>query len=629
MMKRGLFSLFMICLIVFQGCKDNFADLNTDPGKISEPAIAHLFTEALARMDPDTYVSWFYNNSRYYLRWSQAMVSPGGNSGTLNMMGDFAPQEERLLISKLQIEEIRYRLNDVYEKEEAARFEYVRVMCNPILVYLGMYGTDMYGSMAYSDAAKAAFTSPAIITPKYENQQTLFDVWLDELDETCRVLTNPVIRNGVEYPQALLGAQDFVYGGDPDKWARFANSLKLKIAVRMLHSDRERALEIAKEAANNSAGLMAGLEDDFIYKLGSQQYRFNDPVEGLGAGNNLLIRLLVEKRDPRLRFLFAKNDFNSSVVQAFFDNDKKVPSYVLEQVDYSVNENGKRVFDAWKSPGEPWVRYIGAPLDIQAAKDPTLFDLYFNQNNFKLDVPGGGQRVYQPFALYNEEMVRGNNIYTFPSPPKAAIVLDNVSHPWNGALFSTAELCFYMAEMKLLGAGLPESAEAYYSRGVELSVKLYDHLAALNKIPYYERNEAGFDAHDQTIALKEEEIAPLQEKYRLKGSNAEKLEQVYLQQYIHLLYFPNDLFVMVRRTGFPLKGSTLLPWQDFDTKNLFYIIPRRLSVKSLNPSDQMYKIKQAAFLEQGFTQGSDNPKVLNSERVFYDKNAPEFGEGNY
>ena len=60
------------------------------------------------------------------------------------------------------------------------------------------------------------------------------------------------------------------------------------------------------------------------------------------------------------------------------------------------------------------------------------------------------------------------------------------------------------------------------------------------------------------------------------------------------------------------------------------IIPRRFAVSEPLVTDPLYDITIAAYEAQGFTyQGEmkDAPSVLTKERVWYDKNAPEFGAG--
>jgi len=622
-MKKYTAYIIGLIVLIATSCRDDFGDINSPTDKVTDPDPVRLFTEALVTMDERAYIEWFYNNS-YFLKWGQATVTEGGNQSSLNQISSWDMTQNRLLTPKLQIEEIRYCLRTQYTEAEAAKYRYLEAICNPVLVFLGLRGTDMHGSMAYSEASTAPYTSPANITPRYQTQKELFDVWLDELDETITILTAPVKVGQQEVTQIAPGTQDLIYGGDWTKWAKLANSLKLKIAVRMLGVDRTKALAIAEEVAVSPAGIMSAISDDMVYTQGTQFYRTENAIENTGLGSKHLIDYLRTNLDPRLRFLFAKNDFNASVVQAFFDAGRDVPFYILEQAEYTET-GGQKVFNGWKAPGEPWVRYYGAPVDVQARSNTEIRNAYFNTENFRLS-SNSGTKTYQPLSLYNEEMVRGSVTYTYPAIPDAATVQDNTPRQWYGALYSSAEVNLYLAEFALLGASLPESAESYYNRGVELSVRLLDHLASLNKIPYYEQH-AGFDTTDKTIVLEEGEIAPLLARYALTGTNTEKMEQVYLQQYVHDLYMPQELLVTMRRSGYPATGSNLLERVVFNSTDPSYAIPRRLPVPALDPTDGMYEIKKAAYAAEGFTPGMNTPVTLQTEKVDYDKSAPAYGAG--
>jgi len=120
-------------------------------------------------------------------------------------------------------------------------------MFSPILVYLGMFDTDMYGDMPYTEAVMARYTNPMLLTPKFDTMEELYTIWYDQLVEAVNVLSNPVTVNGTQITQTALGAQDFVYGGNAAKWAKFANSLKLKLAVRLLHQKKQRLWPLRKK----------------------------------------------------------------------------------------------------------------------------------------------------------------------------------------------------------------------------------------------------------------------------------------------------------------------------------------------------------------------------------------------
>lgn len=605
-------------LIAAPGCQDEFAKTNTNPSAITKADVRYLFTKALAEFEPSKYQQWFYNNMAYMMPWSQAVLSSEtGNLSSMNLMGAFEGSERQVINVKLYTEEILFVLSQMSE-EEASTYENIRVMCNPLLVYLGIFGSDMYGSLAYSEAAKGLHEM--ILTPKYETQEELFDKWLEQLDETINVL-NSNLPN-----QVKLEAQDFVYQGDVSKWMKFANSLKLKIAVRLLHVNKAKALSIAEDVMKSPAGIIDNLAEDFFYCKGAQQYHWGDDVfdgQGRGIGSETLINFLVEHEDPRVRFVFQKNDFNCRVVQAFIDNKVELPKYIK---DVAVIENGK--FVKWAGKGEPWVRYFGAPVSTEAVNTEEGQKQYFNYNNFKI-----GAKQYYPLARMNREMLQGQKDYTFPDAPNVPASQDIQDNAWYGLHFSAAEVNLYLAELKLLGANIPGTAEEYLKKGITFSIQEYNELARLNKIPYYDKpyveDLKNPDLTEATLQLKDGEIDKVLSSvdYQLSGNLREQLEKVYIQQYIHFLLFPQEQFVQVRRSGVPMRDSKILPWVNFTNNDANFSIPRRWTINTPLESDQMYQIKVDAFKAQGYTTGTQDPATLNKERVWYDKGAPNFGEG--
>ena len=332
---------------------------------------------------------------------------------------------------------------------------------------------------------------------------------------------------------------------------------------------------------------------------------------------------MISSRDPRVRFFYQKNDFNSKVVQAFFDTNKELPSYIAANVESEV-VNGKKVFKAWKGAGEPWVRYYGIPVEVMASQKGEYKD-YFDSNLWKISM-GGKEKTYTPYAYFNREMVQGMKDYTFPDAPNVSVTQDIVDQPWYGMFYSSAEVNLYLAELKLIGADLPGTAADYFRNGVELSVRAYDKLANLNKIPYY---HSVYDANEKSIKLVDGEVETLlaNPAYQLTGNKAADLEKVYIQQYIHFVMIPNDQFVSVRRSGVPMVNSTILPYVRF-SPTVDYVIPRRFEISAVEKSDLMYDIKMAAYARQGFSVGTNNdPVKLNTERVWQDKGAPNFGAG--
>ncbi len=81
--------------------------------------------------------------------------------------------------------------------------------------------TDMYGDIPFTEAGKA---KEGILSPKYDDQQTVYNGILALLDQANALLgTGGTINN----------ASDIMYGGDAAKWKMFGNSLKFRALMRM------------------------------------------------------------------------------------------------------------------------------------------------------------------------------------------------------------------------------------------------------------------------------------------------------------------------------------------------------------------------------------------------------------
>lgn len=633
MKYKYLVAGLLLSASAFMGsCKDEFAGINTNPTVVSKADPRYLFTQALANFDGHDYFEWYYDFTNMQ-KWSQTTVSSGGNDNLMNTMTNAGSLGSRVYPVMNLVNELKYVVDTNLSGEEQAKYTYLKAICDPLMIYLAMLDSDMYGSMAYTEAYQARYGGT--LTPKYDTQSELFDLWEAQLKEAVETLANNVTVEGKAVAQQSLGNQDLIYKGDYTKWLKFANSLRLKLAARLINEDLNRALNIVKEVSKYP--VMDGLEDDFFYNKGIDDRHFagGNSLNRV-AGSMQLVNFLVNNFDPRVRFFFEKNDYNSVVVQAFLDKNQKMASFIEDKIE--VEEvDGKKVFKGWKAPGEPWVRYVGMPTVVDASLNelyPEYVDYYqgLDGNLWKVsDLEGKGETTYVPYARLNQYMFDKKEIISFPVAPGAPKVQITDYYAWYGLYLSTAEVNLYLAEFKLLAQGkdigFAGSAESYLKKGAEFSVRAYDKLADLNKIPYYHVTFEQ-DKFDKSIKLEEAEVTNLLANsiLTLDGTLVENLEKVYLQQYIHFVFSPADQFVMMRRSGCPMTNSTLYPLEALNPGVGAYPIPRRLQIIEPALDDKMGDIKKAAYTEQGYSYGP-NPSTLNTERVWYDKKAPQFGEG--
>ena len=107
--------------------------------------------------------------------------------------------------------------------------------------------TDTYGPIPYSQMG----TSDAL-SVGYDSQQEVYNQLFESLDQIIEVLTEN---------KAASIPSDRVYGGQIGQWAKFANTLKLRLALRVVYADPTLARTKAEEAVNSEAGIMESAAD--------------------------------------------------------------------------------------------------------------------------------------------------------------------------------------------------------------------------------------------------------------------------------------------------------------------------------------------------------------------------------
>lgn len=348
----------------------------------------------------------------------------------------------------------------------------------------------------------------------------------------------------------------------------------------------------------------------------------------------------IKNRDPRVRFIYTKNNWHAKMVDWFLKNghEDRIEPIIRER--YEKNAEGG--FGKWKDEfgGDLWARYIGLPDDYEAvnSKDPELFQL-FNYSatkeagGYQLVLPSGNYSP-RPYSLMSERMIMGNADYTVPRIPgeTAAAADDDEDVPRTDMYLTAAEVNFYLAEFATYGgvAGLG-SASDYFKKAVEQSVRTYDKMANVNKIPYYHKTY-GYSPDDVSIALQDGEVAHLlsQPDFQLTGNKADDLEKIFLNLEIHFMYMPLEHFATARRSGIPKFNSNLVPRTDYASHGIpANIFQRRCNLGAINPTDQMKDILTEVYNRQGFTPSVEVLKngQLNSERLWQDVGAPQWGEG--
>ena len=113
--------------------------------------------------------------------------------------------------------------------------------------------TDMYGPIPYSKIVDAQ--GGISLAVSYDSQKDVYTQMLKELDEA-----NAVLKENLTLDTEAFRKFDDVYYGDISKWYKYANSLKLRMAIRMSYVDPTTARQIAEAAV--TAGVITSNADN-------------------------------------------------------------------------------------------------------------------------------------------------------------------------------------------------------------------------------------------------------------------------------------------------------------------------------------------------------------------------------
>lgn len=106
--------------------------------------------------------------------------------------------------------------------------------------------TDTYGAIPYTQIGKDG----KIETP-YDSQEVVYDTFFNELNTSISELKKK-LENNPNYK--MPSTADYVYKGDISNWIRFANSLKMRLAMRIVYADKAKAESMFAEAMNPQNG---------------------------------------------------------------------------------------------------------------------------------------------------------------------------------------------------------------------------------------------------------------------------------------------------------------------------------------------------------------------------------------
>ncbi len=300
--RKAIMLLFAALLI--SSCTDNFEDLNLHPSNPSETDLTN--SERIGSLFP-TLISTMHYAQENRNQMVEQMVGnqyggymvttnswQGTNFGTFNPAKDWVDYPFNTIM-------VDFNSNYLFVKEVTQSTGYIYAWANILRVATMLRVTDMYGPIPYSKIGEGGLTTG------FDNVKDVYHNLIEDLDNSITSLTNYIAEKPTESP---LAEYDVVFNGDFGKWIRFANSLKLRMAIRIALVDTEYAKDVMQQAIN-AGPIEVNTDNAFIPTQDNPYYKSSHSWGDL-AVSAVLSAYMNGFEDPRREVYMTKATYGEA-----------------------------------------------------------------------------------------------------------------------------------------------------------------------------------------------------------------------------------------------------------------------------------------------------------------------------
>ncbi len=351
--------------------------------------------------------------------------------------------------------------------------------------------TDAYGDIPYFESCLPQ--EEVVITPKYDSQKSIYEDLFKELKEAVAQL-DPDLPN--------YGGNDLMYGGDVEKWAKFANSLRLRLALRVRYADP--AMATANMSDLNESNLITDPADNAFINTADD---------------------IIDNTNP---------NFQDALYSQGESLTKRMPA--------------KTIVDIWQDNYDPRLKVFADTAEASWPTTPGYEEYdYFGYRGHTLL---GNVPVEQKYPWGSESTSRWSLLMYAPV--------------WPMTVISSQEVYLALAEAALFSIkGSPADAQGFYEKGVKAAlnwaVNWYDltsgqlkDMFALYRPSWTAEQVADYADFHRITQEEVDAFADTATVMTLTGTNEEQLEMIMNQKIAG--FYPMQTYEGYcewRRTGYP------------------------------------------------------------------------------
>ncbi|WP_282036836.1 SusD/RagB family nutrient-binding outer membrane lipoprotein [Saccharicrinis aurantiacus] len=293
---KNIFKYILVLVAAFSivSCEKDFLDINVDPNNpaAEEGTPELIFPAAVASSAVRIGGEYAILGGMWSQFWTQSNAAnqykyiDQYNVTTNNLNGSF----QEIYAGALN------DYNAVINKAEETENWIYYLMGTVMKAYTMQVMADLYDNLPYSEA----FMGNENLTPSYDNGSAIYDALLAELDVAMATDLSSATNS-------KPGSKDFIFNGDVDSWLKFANTLKLKMYLRMVNVDPTAAENGVKAVFSSGIGFisidaaMTQFEDAPDKSNPFYEYNFRqlNVATNLRASNTMM-SYLISNGDPRI-----------------------------------------------------------------------------------------------------------------------------------------------------------------------------------------------------------------------------------------------------------------------------------------------------------------------------------------
>ncbi|HOR10199.1 MAG TPA: SusD/RagB family nutrient-binding outer membrane lipoprotein [Bacteroidales bacterium] len=287
-LKLGILAVFSAFILT--SCTESFPEVNTDPDRAKDAPATNVLAFTLR-----------YYGSTFFDPWAD-----------MNELSTYAGY-----LTKIQyIDEARYNfrpgvvenhwyygyillnnINEIKKKAIADGADNLLGVAKVMEVLIVQNMTDRWRDIPYSDAIKMA---EGVLLPTYDTQEQIYPALLAVLAEANTLLSTPAAAD-------QLGDGDLLYHGSVKAWQKLANSLRLRLAMRISGVAPDVAKQVVETILGNPAAnpvMTANKDNAMIVWPGTSPYEEPWYADSKGRDDHgvsdVLVDALKDLEDPRL-----------------------------------------------------------------------------------------------------------------------------------------------------------------------------------------------------------------------------------------------------------------------------------------------------------------------------------------